>query len=697
MLLTKQLLTFRPSKADLIFACKTFIAAMLSLYIAFSLDLAYPMWAIGTVLIIASPYSGMVSSKCLYRLLGTAIGAGLALFFTPFLINTPWLFTAVLALWTGFCLYISMLDRTPRSYLFMLAGYTSVMVVCNAVNSIETTSIWDIALGRVLEISIAVICSAVVSATIFPVHLGTVLQQRVEKALNDTRDVFDQIFQQPHASNYTELLSAINRDSNDIHGLAVHLSYEKGDLKGMTKPLQEMLHQFSLVLLNLVAISQRLNQLDQLEPALRQALLPLHDQTVGFLQQTPDLNLHRTDLLPHDFDAQFSQIINQASSTSAKVVLESLKMDMRHFIQNVYTVKCIWYLIQHGEKKLPEFITPLTTKYPSLHRDTGMAERGALAAMLAIFTSFGLWIYSGWQAGYMMAQLAAVSACILTAMDNPVPALKLFVRASIYASIMVLIYVFVIFPEVKAFWQLAVVLAPAIIYSVCLYPHPPLSGLGIPFTINLIMALNLQNHYQMSAIPLIDASLAGIAGPVIAILALYFIRSISPDTSAKRLLSAHFQAMRETIYLPFGTAFKIHLRGMLDRIGILNSKIVESTDLKKAMNDALIETSTSIDLARLDELAKHQNMPLAVTQQIRQLQSLFDQEFQQQEKNIEVQIDESPLILNCLTTLQDLSSQINDQMLQQRLWISLNNIRYSFCHSAPAIPTPNSMAMGNGI
>ena len=48
MLLTKQLLAFRPNKMDWIFATKTFVAGMLALYIAFSLNLAYPIWAIGT-------------------------------------------------------------------------------------------------------------------------------------------------------------------------------------------------------------------------------------------------------------------------------------------------------------------------------------------------------------------------------------------------------------------------------------------------------------------------------------------------------------------------------------------------------------------------------------------------------------------------------------------------------------------------
>ena len=93
MLLIKPLLAFRPNKLDWIFASKTFIAGMLALYIAFELNLSYPIWAIGTVFVIANPYSGMMASKSIYRILGTLIGAIFAIAVMPHLVNTPWLFT----------------------------------------------------------------------------------------------------------------------------------------------------------------------------------------------------------------------------------------------------------------------------------------------------------------------------------------------------------------------------------------------------------------------------------------------------------------------------------------------------------------------------------------------------------------------------------------------------------------------------
>lgn len=684
MLLTKQLLSFRPSKLDLIFACKTFVAGMIALYIAFKLDLAYPMWAIGTVFIIANPYAGLVSSKAIFRLIGTLIGAGMALFMMPHLINYPIIFTIVLASWTAFCLYISLLDRTPRSYMFMLAGYTCVMVATNAINMIgTTTSIFDIALGRVIEISIAVIVTGIVFSTIFPLHIGTAIQQRVEKALDDTHQIFLTLFEPQNSSQTsTELISALNRDTNDIHGLAVHLAYEKAHLKGMTRPLQEMLHQFSLVLVNLVAMAQRLHQLEALDPNARQTLQHIAENSIQFLQQKPDLSLKSVLILPSAFDADFAKIIENAPSKHAKIVLESLKMDMRHVIRNIYTVKFIWALIQQGKRKIPDFIAPLTTKYPSLHRDQGVAVRGALAAFVSTLIAFSIWIYSGWQYGYMMAQMAAILACILTALDDPIPTLKVFLRGSVYATIIVFIYLFFVLPDVKSFWQLAVVLAPVMIYAICLIPHPPLTGLGLPIAINVIMALNLQNHYQISPIASIDGAIAGLVGPIISILALFYIRAMSPDMTAKRLLEAHYRAMRTAIYLPFDTRFKIHIRSMLDRIGLLSTKMVQSNAYKAAINEALIETSASIDLTRLFELANDPLMPSDICQKINRLLHLLDIAFRQQQRHAPARFEDAETVFSSLNDLRDAAQQMDDCALQQRLWISLNNIRYGICHAS---------------
>ena len=679
-MLLKQLLAFRPSRLDLIFACKTFVAGMLALFISFELDLINPMWSIGTVMIIANPYSGMVSSKCVYRLIGTVAGAVIALLLTPHFINTPWLFTVILSLWVGFALYVSLLDRTPRSYVFMLAGYSTAMIVYNAITYIDTYNIFDIAVARVLEISVGVVSSAVVSATFFPVHVGAMIKQRVNKTLNDLEATFEKLIAvQETPENYTQVLSVITRDASDIHALAVHLAYEKGELKGMTKPLQEMLHQVSLVVANLVALSQRVKQLEHLHLVnLVSHLDMLRQHTVTFLKQEKSLVPADLQTLPIGFEEDFAELISKATSEQ-KVVLAALKMDVRHFIANILAVKLLWQQIQQGNKEIPIEITAITTKYPSLHRDHGIAIRGGISAVLITFIVTAAWILSGWKAGFMMAQMGAITACILTALDNPVPVLRIFIWGSIVSAGLVFLYAFGIFPHVTHFWQLALVLFPVFLVAVTMMANQMLMPVGMVLGINTMMGLNLHNKYSIDAVSYLDSSFAMVLGVLVSLIVIDLVRAVSPDTSATRILTLHYQAMRQALNLSYGSEFKIHLRSMLDRVGVLNTKMVQNPEVKISIQNALIESSSIIDLVRLQEISQKLPQLVSLKNEVNVLQQQLTEYFQMQEKQLS--LNHFPIrIVQQIDLLQRITVQIEDEQLAQRMLISLNNICESIGH-----------------
>jgi uncharacterized membrane protein YccC len=58
--------------------------------------------------------------------LGTLIGATAAVVMVPNLAGASVLLVLAMATWSAICLY--RLDRTPRSYVFMLAGYTAALI-----------------------------------------------------------------------------------------------------------------------------------------------------------------------------------------------------------------------------------------------------------------------------------------------------------------------------------------------------------------------------------------------------------------------------------------------------------------------------------------------------------------------------------------------------------------------------------------
>jgi hypothetical protein len=152
--------------AALVFSVKTFAAAMLALVTALLLDMPRPYWAMATVYITAQPLVGATISKAVYRIIGTVIGAAAAVVAIPNFVNAPELLCLAIASWVGVCLYLSLLDGTPRSYAFILAGYTVAVIGFPSVSAPET--VFDTAVARVQEISLGIVYASLVSMLVLP-------------------------------------------------------------------------------------------------------------------------------------------------------------------------------------------------------------------------------------------------------------------------------------------------------------------------------------------------------------------------------------------------------------------------------------------------------------------------------------------------------------------------------------------------
>lgn len=212
--------------ADIVFALKTFAAAMLALVIALWLDLPRPYWAMATVYITSQPLAGATSSKAFYRVLGTVLGASVTVAMVPNLVNAPELLCLIIALWVGLCLYLSLLDGTPRSYVLMLAGYTVAFIGFPVVS--DPASIFDTALARVEEISLGIVCASLVSTVVFPRGVGPAVAVRVDNWLSDARRLSQDVLT-GHGTEQAsrDLRLRIAADAVEIDTLASHLAYDR--------------------------------------------------------------------------------------------------------------------------------------------------------------------------------------------------------------------------------------------------------------------------------------------------------------------------------------------------------------------------------------------------------------------------------------------------------------------------------------
>ena len=99
----------------IIFSVNCYIATILALFISFSLDLKSPAWAMTTVYLTSQPLSGALRAKAVYRVIGTFVGGAAMIAIVPNLVDAPELTTLAIILWVSLCVFVSLLDRTPRS------------------------------------------------------------------------------------------------------------------------------------------------------------------------------------------------------------------------------------------------------------------------------------------------------------------------------------------------------------------------------------------------------------------------------------------------------------------------------------------------------------------------------------------------------------------------------------------------------
>lgn len=150
-----------PRLHELQFAVKALLAGGLALYLAFSLELEQPQWALMTVFVVSQPYSGMVLAKGMFRLIGTCAGALVSIGMVALYGQASLPFLLLMALWLAFCTAGASLLHNHASYGFVLAGYTAAIVALPA--SADPATVFDQAVARCSEIGLGILCAALVN------------------------------------------------------------------------------------------------------------------------------------------------------------------------------------------------------------------------------------------------------------------------------------------------------------------------------------------------------------------------------------------------------------------------------------------------------------------------------------------------------------------------------------------------------
>jgi uncharacterized membrane protein YccC len=150
----------------LLFGIRLWASVCLALFVAFSLDLDNPFWAGTSAAIVCQPQLGASLRKGWFRMIGTVVGATVAVLLTACFPQDRIAFLGLLAVWCGVCAFAATVLSNFASYSASLAGYTAAIVTADNLGATGGASpdVFLLAVTRASEICIGIVCAGIVLA-----------------------------------------------------------------------------------------------------------------------------------------------------------------------------------------------------------------------------------------------------------------------------------------------------------------------------------------------------------------------------------------------------------------------------------------------------------------------------------------------------------------------------------------------------
>jgi len=573
-------------------------AVLMALYIAFACDLERPYWAMFTVFIVANPLTGAVRSKTAFRLLGTVTGAAMALLLIPPLIDAPVLLSLAISLWIGLCLYISLQDRRPHSYAFVLAGYTAAIVGFSVVNT--PNAIFDTAVARVEEISVGLVCGAVAHSVIFPQSVLEGLSERIDRTLRRCRTWITEALATAQSTDL-EAQQQLSKLVSDLYVLYEHVTFETSDVPRNASVVRALQDRLALILPRLSSVQGALAALSSAGP-LTASTLQAIEAVSQWARTTPGAH----GAVPSDTESEVRGALARLTAESEDGTDWSL------LLQRTIATQLGELLTELSDAvRLADALkNPYATSTPgprleppsrrTLPADRGLALLSAFAATAATLIACALWIEGSWPEGAVAAQFAAIGCSLFATLDNPPKGLFVGIIGVLLALPVAAVYEFAIFPRIDGFASLALVLTPMLLLFSWMQASERLAVMGFLLAVSFAGGLALQESYRPDFAAFINTNTAEIAGLAIAAVVSLLLSTIDPVWNAARISRAGWHEVARLAERPTSDIRHWTLR-MFDRLGLALQRLLAAKrkDLVRSRIDGLRDLRVGINLATL--------------------------------------------------------------------------------------------------
>ncbi|MCC8943973.1 FUSC family protein [Bradyrhizobium sp. Arg62] len=562
--------SFRERHAAIIFAFRTYAAAMLAFSIALLLDMPRPYWAMASVYITSNLLTGATTSKAVYRILGTLIGAAATLALVPNLINAPELFSLAVALWVGICLYLSLLDGTPRSYIFMLAGYTVALLGFPIVTAPQAT--FDIVVSRVQEITLGILCASVVAMLVLPRSVTSAVIAQADAWLTGARGLAVGVLtgRGSDKERDTERLR-LAAAASEIDQLGRHLAYEKDTSANVSRGLQRLRRHMLSLLPLLGSIEDR--QLALISHQQASARVAAISARIAEWLAGGGSDERQADALRAALDEVRPALNVDANWTD--IAINGLAIRLRNLIDVARDCRLLREAIvdDRDPDSLPLAFPPSPLAIAVPHRDYWSALLSAGSVALAVLGCCCFAIATGWTDGIVAPLFAAVVGSLLAGVDDPLPTFRNFYGLFLVVIAIHGIYLFGVLPRITTLEMLIVALMPTFLLFGWMAARPATARVGSILAIYISVQLALTDTYSADFLSYANSSVALMVGVSLTGVISGIVRLVGADWIAGRLLRSNWRTLaavagRESNQSPFALASL-----MQNRLALLAARV----------------------------------------------------------------------------------------------------------------------------
>ena len=558
-----------------IFSIKSFAGAMLAYYTALSIGLLQPVWAVTTVYLLSQPLAGAVLSKALYRFAGTVLGGAAAVVLLPAFVNEPLVLSFVLALWLGLCVYVTQLDRTPRSYTFLLAGYTASIIGFPSVMS--PGNIFNTAILRVQEIGIGIAAASIMQGLVLPRTVTKRLRQQVAGIVGNAEQWSRRALAGARDPALDRERRRLANQINDVEQLTHHVAFDTERLLPRAETVRALQDQLSWLLPVEGVVEDRIADCMALDGGL--------SPDIGALLQRIELWLAAgiagpaRDEIAQALTAQAEAIEEEIDSRvpwSWSDILEvTLLARLGDLVRVHRTIRELQERIVSGRilglsRESAQLIQ--SARGRSLHRDHGLALRSSLGSVVAVFGVCAFWIMTQWPSGATAALIVGVACALFSGLPNPGLTVRRFFYGSLIGVCIAAGYGFAILPRVTDFDLLSAVFAPVFLLLGCLFARPPLTVIALGILLGFTNTVGIASTYQSDFTAFVNGAFAQLSVTLVGVVVIDIFQVVGAERAFSRL---YRMGLRDIAARTDGKARNAGrwISRMIDRIALIGARL----------------------------------------------------------------------------------------------------------------------------